>query len=311
MKLKKIVEKYILFNQSMGIKYETGAYLLRRFCRTVGDADITEVKPDSVLAFINGEGPMTTSRYGRFYLLSKFYRFAIGRDYVSYSPLPRTMPKCPKTFTPHVYTIDEIRRLIAARKFIKRYSTLLQPTTFRMLLLTLYGTGLRIGEARSLKLANVDLSNSLITVRDTKFYKSRLVPIGPKLKKLLANYRRKRRRLPMPAGEDSAFFVTCKGNALHKGLLERVFWKLRKHVGLHTDGVRYQPRVHDLRGTFAVHTLIAWYRKGANVQHLVHALSTYLGHIDIKSTQRYLTMIPELQAEANRLFERYALGGEK
>jgi len=88
----------------------------------------------------------------------------------------------------------------------------------------------------------------------------------------------------------------------------RIFRRLRKHTGIHRkDGGRYQPRVHDIRHTSAVHRLIAWYRGGVDVQYMLQLLATYMGHIEIKSTQCYLSMIPELQNEALHNFEQYAL----
>ena len=89
--------------------------------------------------------------------------------------------------------------------------------------------------------------------------------------------------------------------------LQATFKRLRDHTGIHrTDGGRYQPRLHDLRHSFAVHRLISWYQQGANVQQLLPNLSVYLGHVNVASTQVYLTMTPELLQEANARFERYA-----
>jgi site-specific recombinase XerD len=93
--------------------------------------------------------------------------------------------------------------------------------------------------------------------------------------------------------------------------LERAFRRLREHIGMRrTDGARYQPRLHDLRHTFAVHRLTEWYRQGADVQRLVHDLSVYLGHVRLAHTQVYLTMTPELLHQASTSFERYARGGD-
>lgn len=223
-------------------------------------------------------------------------------------PLPTTIPKRPESSTPYVYTTEELRRLIAGTEILETPKSPLQATTLRTLLLTLYGTGIRIGEALSLTLNNVDLSDSLITVRDTKFFKTRLVPIGPRLTQTLATYERKRHKLPLPAGKDSAFFATRTGNALSYAQVNQKFQILRKYACIHReDDARYQPRIHDIRGTFAVHTLVAWYREGADVQRLLPVLATYMGHTYVTGTQHYLSMIPELQNEANRRFEQYAL----
>lgn len=308
MKLCQIVDKYITFKQSLGMRLRSQAITLKSFCRTLGDINIAEVRPGAMLAFISGKGPVTATWHQKFSVLTVFYRFAIGRGYAVSSPLPTTKPKRPRPLAPYVYTQDELRRLIAATDTLETRKSPLQATTFRTLLLTLYGTGLRIGEALSLTLDNVDLSDSLITVREAKFFKSRLVAIGPRLTETLEIYAGKRRKLPRPAGEDSAFFVTRTGNAMSYYRARTIFPILRKRAHIHReDGARYQPRIHDIRHAFAVHRLLAWYREGADVQRMLPLLSTHLGHRDISGTQTYLSMIPELLDEASRRFEKYAL----
>jgi integrase/recombinase XerD len=184
--------------------------------------------------------------------------------------------------------------------------------TFRALLLLLYGTGLRISEALSLALPDVDLGACLLTIRNTKFFKTRWVPVGPQLGAVLIAYAKIRRRLPHPARHESAFLATRRGEALSRGTAGRIFRIVCEHAGVRrADGGRYQPRLHDIRHTFALNRLISWYRNGADVQRLLPCLSTYLGHVDVSATQRYLTMTPELLQEASLRFERYALEGER
>lgn len=312
MKLLQLVREYIVFKQSIGMDFRSGAKILKAWCRALGNIDITEVKPRPVLAFISGKGPVTAFWHYKFRVLTSFYRFAIGRGYVDSSPLPTTIPKCPQPMTPYIYTLEELRRLLAETEKLKSRRSPLQAATFHTLLLVLYGTGLRISEALSLTLADVDLRESLIIVRDTKFFKTRLVPIGPRLTAVLYAYAKKRRQLPCPAGENSTFFATCTGNPLGYHRVVTMFPILRNRAGIHReDGASYQPRIHDFRHTFAVHRLLAWYREGADVQKLLPQLSTYLGHLDIRQTQPYLSMIPELMDEASRCFERYALSEVK
>ena len=185
-----------------------------------------------------------------------------------------------------------------------------QPHTFRTLLLLLYGTGLRISEALSLTLTDVDLTDSLLTIRNTKFFKTRWVPIGPQLNKRLVVYAKVRRKLHRRARNDSTFFATSHGDPLLRSTVERIFRLLCERTSVcRKDGTRFQPRLHDIRHTFALNRLISWYREGADVQSLLPCLSTYLGHVDVKATQRYLTMTPELLHEASLRFHRYAIEG--
>ena len=180
-------------------------------------------------------------------------------------------------------------------------------STFRALLLMLYGTGMRIGEALRLRGGDVDLSNGIVTIRGTKFYKSRLVPLGADVHAHLRAY------LALPGRvdrDDEPLFQSRLHKAVPRQVVEKRFRILCNLAGVRREeSSPYQPRIHDLRHTFAVHRLTEWYRKGDDAQALLPALSIYLGHVELHSTQRYLTMTPELLGEANRRFERYVCGG--
>jgi integrase len=123
----------------------------------------------------------------------------------------------------------------------------------------------------------------------------------------LARFHQERLRLPLPDEDRSPFFATRAGKSIPLGRLEAAFVRLREQAGVRRPAnERWQPRLHDLRATFAVHRLIAWYRDGADVQARLPFLATYLGHVNLSGTQSYLTMTPELLAEASLRFERYA-----
>jgi integrase/recombinase XerD len=240
-------------------------------------------------------------------VLAGFYRYAIVRDFAATSPLPADTPKLPPSLTPYIYSADELKRLLAATDSLYTPLSPLRSLTMRSLLLILYGTGMRIGEALSLTLQDVDLEERLLTVRDTKFYKTRLVPTGPRLTMALANYLSRRRELPLPNGDDSAFLATCTGIRLDYKRVNKLFCRLRKVANVGREcTARYSPRIHDVRHTAAVHRVIAWYRAGADVQRLLPQLATYLGHVDVRSTQHYISMTAELLHEASLRFEHYA-----
>lgn len=307
MKLTELTTRYIDFKRATGMRFGSEAWVLRAFCRAMGDIDINAVRPEAVLIYIAGDGPVTSFWHHKFKILNGFYRYAIARGYTHTSPLPTTVPQCPPPHPPYIYTVDELRRLLAATDRLHTPTSPLQAITFRTLLLLLYGTGVRIGEALALTLADVDLRDSLLLVRDSKFCKTRVVPAGPKLTAQLETYAQQRRQRPCPTGEGSAFFATRTGHPLFYTRVNRVFQQLRTWAGIQRqDGARYQPRLHDLRHTAAVTRVVAWYRAGADLQRLLPQLATYLGHTDITGTQRYLTMTPELLDEASRRFERYA-----
>jgi site-specific recombinase XerD len=309
MKLSEAVAQYVAYKQSMGMRFHTETRTLRSFCRTVGDVALADIKADRVYAYIAGSGPVTRFWHRKHEVLRGFYGFAIGRGYTDVSPLPKLVPKPPPAFVPYIYSRGELRRLLDAATICENPRSKLQPHTCRMLILLLYGAGLRISEALALTLADVDLAAAILTIRESKFYKTRFVPIGPDLTGALAAYAA-RRSTDYTADPEAPFFVSRTGTPLKRRTAENIFRRLCARAGVkRDDGCRFQPRLHDLRHAYAVHRVVRWYQQGANVQHLLPQLATYLGHLHIAATQRYLTMTPELLREASRRFERYAREG--
>jgi integrase len=217
-------------------------------------------------------------------------------------------PRCSGTFTPYIYSREDLRRLLEAIPSYHHFPGRLEPPTLRAIVLLLYGAGLRRGEALRLRVADVDLTKSLLTIRDTKFFKSRLVPIGADLAQVLSDYARWRVATHPSVSDGDCFFAGRHGKAIHRWTLQDAFERLRDHAGVRrTDDSGHQPRLHDFRHTFAVNRLTAWYRQGADVQRLVYHLSVYLGHARLTHTQVYLTLTPELLQQVSTRFERYAI----
>jgi integrase len=306
MNLAQVVHDYVSLKQSMGSRFRTEASILKAFCGAVGDVAITDVEPQQVTSYLAGCGPVTRYWHRKYEALTGLYRFALGRGYVALSPLPKTVPKRPDPYRPYIFPEEELRRLFKAAGELEAPRMALQGATLRPLLLLLYGAGLRISEALALTRADVDLNAHLLTIRESKFYKTRLVPIGPRLTAVLRTYADDRRWQGHANNRAHPFFVTRTDTAVTRGMAEAAFVRLRNSADIaREDGARYQPRLHDLRHTMAIHRLVAWYREGADVQRLLPQLATYLGHVDVAATQRYLTMTPELLEEASRRFERY------
>jgi integrase/recombinase XerD len=311
MKLIDVINSYVTLQQSKGMSFGLVSRILGRFSRNMGDLRIDEVRPQAVADFLQGTRPLSATWLLKYRVLSSFYRFAISRGYISSSPLPTNLPKLPPQQTPYVYSNDELHRLIEATSVLHVAHSRLQAPMYRTLLILLYGSGLRIGEALGLTLRDVDLLERILTVRRTKFFKTRLVPIGPRLAQELATHVGRRQQLPMPAAEYSPLFTTRTGNAWPYQHVITLFQRVRRaaHINCPTGEVR-PPRLHDLRHTAAVHRVLAWYRSGKDVQRLLPQLATYLGHVNINSTQRYLQMTPELLEVASQRFALYSqLGG--
>lgn len=302
-----VVDAYLAARRAQGVRLRSSARVLRQFARETGNPELSEVTPALVAAFLRGRGELSATWRTKRGLLVGLYRFAIARGYATVSPLPEQPPKLPPQQTPYVYTPDELQRLLDATTTLSTSLSRLQAATYRTLLLVLYGAGLRISEAIGLELHDVDLEQRILTVRDTKFYKTRLVPIGPRLTSALAAYIEQRSTLALPNGQDSALLCSRTGHRLAYQYVITVFQRVRATAGIRCPaGELRPPRLHDLRHTAAVHRVLAWYRAGKDVQRLLPQLATYLGHADIKSTQRYLQMTPELLQEASYRFARYA-----
>jgi integrase/recombinase XerD len=307
MKLSQVVAAYVAHRQGMGMRFHTEARVLRSFCRALGDVSMPEITADQVLAFLAGTGPLTRYWERKHSALSGLYRFALARGHVTHSPLPRTVPRPQQAFVPYIYSHAELRRLLEAVVANDHPYCRIDPDTFRTILLVLYGAGLRISEALALTVADVDLDAQILCIRESKFYKTRVVPIGDDLLRILRPYTA--RRGLQHVEPSSPFFVSRSGTAVTRQNAEMAFCRLRVRADVVCEAAdaRHQPRLHDLRHTFAVHRLVSWYRDGADVQRLLPKLATYLGHVHIAGTQRYLTLTPELLHQANLRFERYAM----
>lgn len=307
MRLTEAIELHIVRKQSAGFRYREASYTLHAFLRSVGEFQLREVTPTAVKLFIDG-GVSANAQHRRHSLLRRFYEYWLARGEVLSSPMPPVAPIVPKTFVPYIYTRAEIRRLLDATSLSQEKGwCAMSAQTFRTLLLFLYGAGLRLGEALRLEHRHINLADAVVRVEQTKFYKSRLVPVGPDVSQLLAQHLAQRKPEDSP---HQNVFQTKSSEPIKLKTVDLSFQRLRRHAGIERhDFTTHQPRIHDLRHSFAVHRLIAWYQQDRDVQRLLPALSTYLGHVDLSGTQRYLTMTPELLQHASERFEKYALTG--
>lgn len=227
-------------------------------------------------------------------------------------PEPSLFGPEPGRVAPHIYREKEIVELLAAAHTLGPSGSL-RPFTFETLFGLMASTGLRVSEAIHLRDADVDLKRAMLTIRQTKFAKSRQVPIHPSTARALACYRRQREQ-HVPTTPGMPFLIGSRGRRLGQPLGERqahrVFNDLRDGLGWLNRGAHDAPRLHDLRHTFAVQRLTRWYAEGTDVDQMMLALSTYLGHAEIFYTYWYLTAVPELMAIVSGKFERFADLGE-
>lgn len=205
--------------------------------------------------------------------------------------------------TPHIYSDKEIAALLDAAGKLRPAGGL-RPHTYVTLLGLLLSAGLRISEALQLGCSDIDFDDGVLTVRRTKFRKSRLVPLHPSTVTALAKYARKRDE-HFPGTPVPAFFVNEPGKPLRASTVASTFCVLRDQLGWTRDRDGRRPRLHDMRHTMAVCTLLRWYREGMDVDRKMPALSTYLGHVEVRDTYWYLTAVPELMAITAARFEAY------
>jgi integrase/recombinase XerD len=264
MTLADAIATYGDLKQSMGMRFRNEHLILKALHRHVGEVDLADVTPDAVATFLAGRGPITATWLNKHRVLRRFYQHWITRGRIIRSPVPTAVPRVAQTFVPHVYSNDELRRLLAAvDENQERRGCQISARTFRVLLLLLYGAGLRISEALDLTSEDVDLHAGLVLIRESKFYKSRQLPLGRTLLQHLVEYvdgarRRRAHTAAMP------FFATTRGMPIPTAMAQLNFAVLRQRASVHgRSGTVSAPRLHDLRHSFAVNRrLVAWYGKG-------------------------------------------------
>ncbi len=248
-----VIDAYLTRQRSLGMRFDSAGELLHRFGRAMGERPIHEVTAGAILDFLNGNGALTATWMLKHRVLTGLYRFAVSRGYVDSSPMPTTLPKLPPQQTPYVYSTDELRRLLDATEILHAGHSRHVPAMYRTPLLLLYGTGMRISEALHLTLQDVDLAERVITVRCTKFFKTRLVPIGPKLADELAAHLERRGLLPMPLGKAAPLFASRGIRGWCYPRVIAMFQQVRRAAGINCPvGELRPPRLHDLRHTAAV-----------------------------------------------------------
>jgi len=308
MSLSDIIANYIEQQRCLGKRFSAEATILAAFRSAVSDVPLRDIRPDMISRFVERGGTSHSTRHKKYRVLSGLFRFALTRQLVKKSPMPKPpRMRGDSSYTPYIYSEVELKRLLTAIPAATASpGCVIDADTLRTFLLLLYGAALRRGEALRLKLGDVDVAQSLIHIRGTKFFKTRIVPLNTSLNGVIRAFV-SRRGKRYSVNDESPLFSTLDGRPLSNTTISTTFRRLRTIAGIRRDGsARNQPRMHDLRHSAAVHRVIAWYRSDADLNDLLPKLATYLGHGALSGTQRYLTMTQELLAEAGRRFEAFA-----
>jgi site-specific recombinase XerD len=247
MKLQALIRRYINYKKSLGVKFNSGAGSLEAFCRFIGNnATISKISSKQITSFLYGEKQITLSFFRKHSALKGFYSYCISRGYTRCYPLPTILPKKPAYFIPYIYSHDELKRFFAATMvYQETQGNNITPYTAYVFFILLYVTGLRLDEAISLTMEDVDLSQSILTIKYTKFYKTRLVPFNKDLLNLLNEYTKHRKDNKHSQEKHAPFFISKKGGFLVANTIRDVFARICKKAGIKRTCRR--PRIHDFR----------------------------------------------------------------
>ena len=289
MKVAWCVEIYVGKKQACGYSYTWIARLLRRFARFVGKIHISLITDHHLNAFL-GRGRMSNNTWRHHSsILAGFFRYWFARRQIRRIPSAQQKPAEAKTFFPYVYSREEIRKLLNAVVIGQQSPRCtIGPETLKTILLFLYGTATKIDAALALLDSDVDFTNASIHVRRTSFHQRRVIPIGGDVKRLLRRYLKSSERREFGAGR--ALFLTAKGKSVKQEDLGAAFRRLRKIARVKRVKSSFQPRVQDLRHTFAVHSIDQWLRDGYALQKMLPMLATYMGKVDMQGLERYLEL---------------------
>lgn len=239
--------------------------------------------------------------------LVRLFSWMVGQGRLERTPVQSPPRRATYQRQPFIFDAANARRLLdLARTLPDKGGTVQRGKTYHALLAILYGLGLRVSEVCHLRVEDVEFERRLLVIRETKFYKSRLVPFGPKLEALLKEYLQLKRERCGSLALEAPLFSLRGGRAINPCTVSQTFHHLLPRLPIETPPGCSPPRLHCLRHSFAVGTLIRWYRSGADPQAHLLALATFLGHVDVNSTAVYLTMTATLLNEANRRFEAFA-----
>jgi integrase len=300
------VEDYLVSRRAMGFDLRGEGYQLHAFARFANEQnDAGTLTLELLLRWVQGAvapGPVTAAR--RAEVLRPFLKYCRQFD-----------PACPvvplglcgpghRRLPPHIYTEAEVTALLVAARELKPDG--LRPLTYVTLFGLLAATGMRLSEALRLERKDLNLDQSSLTVRETKFKKSRLVPIHVSTAEALAVYQKATLAMPRHPGVETVL-LTVEGHPIPKRTIHNTFDRLRRRLGWVARGGHAQPRIHDLRHTFICQALLRG-RQDNQIDHVADAISTYVGHAKVSDTYWYISATPELMSGASQRFSRFSSG---
>jgi len=304
-----VISRFVALKQGLGFRYETQQYLLAQFDRFLATRAEKDLTQESFSAWCSSIEHITAgARRMRMQLVRQLCVYRRRRDPACFVPDPTQFPPPPPRRRPHIFSTDEIVRLLDTANALRPWgASPLYRQVARLAVVLLYTAGLRRGEVVRLSLGDYDSVDRSLLVRDSKFHKSRIIPLSQDAVGEIVGYFRHRRGRGYPLGAPSPLLIHRHGSRLigYSGEgLRNMLRHLFKRAKVRTD-TGCPPRVHDLRFTFAYHALQRWYRTGVDVQQRLPALATYMGHSSILSTEYYLPVLDVVAEQAGERFERH------
>jgi integrase/recombinase XerD len=301
--LRDAIEDYVELRRSLGYQFDDAARELRHFAlfmEAKGAVHVTIPLTLEWAAQLAKRHPNSAAK--RVAFVRGFAHHWSATDSRTEVPPKDLLPYRAQRARPYIYSEEDIQKLLNAASQVPSKNGL-RPKTYYYILGLLSVTGLRISEALNLDRADVDLDESMLIVRKTKFGKTRLVPLHTSAISALADYAKSRDAM-LPKQASSHFFLNDEGRHVQQTAVQRTFAELSRKIGLRGPNDRRGPRLHDFRHRFAIHTLIDWYRQDKDVDRLLPVLSTFLGHVRASDTYWYISVEPELMGAATRRLER-------
>jgi len=303
------IERFLAHKRALGCRFaveENALRLLDRYLVQQHVGALEEITSTLLNAFLASRPRKRARSYNHLRCtVSRLLTWLVGQGLLERSPL-RTRPKretAPRK--PFIFDRTAAGRLLGVAAGLKdNPGAPLRGMTYRTIFALLYGLGLRVGEVSRLRIGDLDFQRRLLVIKETKFYKSRLAPFGPRIESLLKDFVQARDLASLPA--DTPLFSFRQGRPITPETISQTFHALVPQLQLTVPPGTSSPRLHDLRHSFAVGTLLRWYRSGVDPQAGLLRLATFLGHVDPVSTSVYLTIIDPLLEEANRRFEGFA-----
>lgn len=304
---------FVRYKQALNRKYQTEAAALQLFDRYLSEYHVVGWESiDNILIddFLKSRTRTRARSYNHLVgVIRRFFEWAIMQELTRRNPVIAKLRRETAQRIPYLFNLSDAKCLLELVRLLADKSLgSHRALVYEMVFALLYGLGLRVGEVSRLKLGDVDFAQGTLFICETKFSKSRIVPLGPKLAERLRRYIEQR------YGEknepETPLFSFTKRGCIHPGTISQTFHKLLPKLKLPIPPGVVPPRLHDLRRAFAVATLLRWYREGIDPSSRLMHLATFLGHVDVNSTAVYLPMTEELLREADLRFQAAAPKGD-